>query len=65
MHSSASISSEKKKIFKELKGVYLQKISKHEKTGKIFSPDISDEIFSYMIKMLNISKFANKTLEFL
>jgi hypothetical protein len=46
------MSSDKKKIFKELKGVYLQKFSKHEKTGKIFSPDISDEIFSYMIKML-------------
>jgi hypothetical protein len=36
-----------------------------EKTGKNFLPDISDEIFSYTIKMLNISKFANKTLEFL
>jgi hypothetical protein len=45
----------KKKIFKELKGVYLQKISKHEKTGKFFF---------HLIYLMRYSHVRSKCLKF-
>jgi hypothetical protein len=55
----------KKKIFKELKGVYLQKFSNMEKPGNFFHLIYLMRYSHVWSKCLNISKFANKTLEFL